>query len=186
MNMFLFSCCLASCLVLRFHASRIKCFIQNRILFVPVCGRCLERWESWGGGSGFDFGGGGRGKKKWSGLQKNCKEKASFVALIALNSSNFPRAMVNPIFANPHLSGFQIFLQPLVWTEVEIGRHILPAKCYVPAELAAKFLSNDAAHLTCVCWPLPLGISCFSQFCLSLSALLNIGLNSKQSRGISW
>lgn len=36
MNMFLFSCFLAFCLALRFHALRIKCFIQNRMLFVPV------------------------------------------------------------------------------------------------------------------------------------------------------
>lgn len=168
--MFLSSCFLAYCLVLHFHASRIKCFIQNRILFVPVCGRCLERWGSWGGSSGFEFGGGGGGREKCPGLQKNCKEKASFVALIALNSSNFPRAMVNPIYANPHLSSFRIFLEPLVWIEVETGRYII---------LAAKFLSNDVAHLTCVCWPLAPSISCFSQFCLSLSALLDIGLNSK-------
>lgn len=155
MNMFLFSCFLAYCLVLHFHALRIKCFIQTRILFVPVCGRCLERWGSWGGGSGFDFGGGGGGKEKWPGLQKNCKEKASFVALIALNSSNFPRAMANPVYANPHLSSFRIFLKALVWIEVEIVRCIILAKLYVPAELAAKFLSNDVARFTCVCWPPP-------------------------------
>lgn len=179
MNMFLFSSFLAYCLVLRFHALRIKCFIQNRILFVPVCGHGLERWGSWGGSSSFSSGGGGGGREKWPGLQKICKEKASFVALVALNSSNFPRALLNPMYANPHLSSFQIFLEPLVWIKVEIGRYIILAKRYVPAELAAKFLSNDVAHLTCVCWPLLSSISCFSQFCLSLSALLNIRLNSK-------
>ena len=179
MNMFLFSCFLAYCLVLHFYASRIKCFIQNRIFFVPVCGRCLERWGSWGDSSGFNFRSGGGGREKWPGLQKNCKEKASFVVLIALNSSDFPRTMVNPIYANPHLGSFRIFLEPLVWTEVEIGRYIILAKHDVPVEFAAKFLSNDVAHLTHGCWSLPSSTSCFSQFCLSLSVLLDIGLNSK-------
>lgn len=52
--------------------------------------------------------------EKWAGLQMNCKEKTSFVALTALNSSNFPKAVANPAYANPHLSSFQIFLEPLV------------------------------------------------------------------------
>lgn len=53
-------------------------------------------------------------REKWAGLQKNCKEKTSFVALTTLNSSNFPKAVANPVYANPHLSSFQIFLEPLV------------------------------------------------------------------------
>lgn len=174
MNLFLSSSFLAFCL--RFHALRRKCFIQNRILFVRVCGHCLERW---GRRQRFWFGAGRGGRVRWSGLQMNCKEKASFVALITLHSSSSSRAMVKIIYTNPHLSSFWIFLEPLVWMQVEIGRYINLIKCYIPVELAAKISSNHVAHLTCVCWPLLPSISCFSQFCLSWSAVLNIGLNSK-------
>lgn len=174
MDLFLSSRFLAFCL--RFHASRRKYFIQNRILFVRVCGRCLERW---GRRQRFWFGAERGGRVKWSGLQTNCKEKASFVALITLHSSNFSRAMVKPIYTNGHLGSFWIFLEPLVWTQLEIGRYIKLIKHYIPVELAAKFSSNHVAHLTCVCWPELPSISCFLQFCLSWSALVDIGLNSK-------
>lgn len=95
-----------------------------------------------------------RRKKEERAWLQNCKEMAGFVALIALNSSNFWRAVVNPIYAIPHLSIIQIFLGRLVWIEEERSRYTILAKCYVPVELAARFLSHDVAHLTCVCCPL--------------------------------
>lgn len=160
----------------------MKCFIQSRILLVPVCGRCSERWGMWGGGRGFDVGGRGR-REKWLRLQSS-EGNTSFVALLALNSAAFPRAVANPIYANPPLGSFLISIQTLVCVEGKSGRYIILAKRWAPSELAAKLLGNAVAHLTWIFWPLH-SISCSSELCLSLSALLNIRLNSEERRKIS-
>lgn len=90
-----------------------KMFHSKQNLLCP-CVAAAQRGEGLGRWQWFQFWGWRSREGEMGWITEEQQRMTNSVALTALNSSNFPKAVANPVYANPHLSSFQIFLEPLV------------------------------------------------------------------------